>query len=83
MYRGAWMADKTQDWTALHRAAEKAGENSYVDPATSYRVFTSSYHLRRGSCCGAACRHCPAASSAGPSADRGSRLHQGCSRSYE
>jgi len=22
-------------------------------------VFTASYHLRRGSCCGNGCRHCP------------------------
>jgi len=24
-----------------------------------YRVFTESYHERRGSCCGNGCRHCP------------------------
>lgn len=22
-------------------------------------VFTAAYHLRRGFCCGAGCRHCP------------------------
>jgi hypothetical protein len=22
-------------------------------------VFTAAYHLKRGSCCGKACRHCP------------------------
>ena len=22
-------------------------------------VFTAAYHLKRGSCCGAGCRHCP------------------------
>ncbi len=22
-------------------------------------VFTAQYHLRRGTCCGSACRHCP------------------------
>ncbi|MFZ4792522.1 MAG: DUF5522 domain-containing protein [Blastocatellia bacterium] len=22
-------------------------------------VFTGQYHLRRGSCCGSGCRHCP------------------------
>jgi hypothetical protein len=22
-------------------------------------VFTAAYHLRRGSCCGSGCRHCP------------------------
>ena len=24
-----------------------------------YIVFTKDYHLRRGSCCGSGCRHCP------------------------
>ena len=24
-----------------------------------YLVFTAQYHLRRGSCCGSGCRHCP------------------------
>jgi hypothetical protein len=22
-------------------------------------VFTAQYHLKRGSCCGSGCRHCP------------------------
>jgi len=22
-------------------------------------VFTAAYHLKRGTCCGSACRHCP------------------------
>jgi hypothetical protein len=24
-----------------------------------YVVFTEAYHLKRGSCCGSGCRHCP------------------------
>ncbi|MFP5228448.1 MAG: DUF5522 domain-containing protein [Acidobacteriota bacterium] len=24
-----------------------------------YVVFTAAYHLRRGTCCGSGCRHCP------------------------
>ena len=24
-----------------------------------YMVFTASYHLKRGYCCGSGCRHCP------------------------
>ncbi|QKG54261.1 DUF5522 domain-containing protein [Hymenobacter sp. BRD67] len=24
-----------------------------------YLVFTAQYHLRRGTCCGSGCRHCP------------------------
>ncbi|MBL8191467.1 MAG: hypothetical protein JNK38_25850 [Acidobacteria bacterium] len=25
----------------------------------SFLVFTRQFHLRRGSCCGSGCRHCP------------------------
>jgi len=25
----------------------------------SFMVFTAKFHLRRGSCCGSGCRHCP------------------------
>jgi Family of unknown function (DUF5522) len=24
-----------------------------------YMVFTERYHLKRGTCCGSGCRHCP------------------------
>lgn len=24
-----------------------------------FMVYTAAYHLRRGSCCGSGCRHCP------------------------
>jgi hypothetical protein len=24
-----------------------------------YLVFTAQYHLKRGTCCGSQCRHCP------------------------
>lgn len=24
-----------------------------------YMVFTAAYHLKRGTCCGSGCRHCP------------------------
>jgi hypothetical protein len=35
-----------------------------LDPEDYYfegplMVFTAAYHLKRGSCCGAGCRHCP------------------------
>ncbi|KAI8517860.1 hypothetical protein Bbelb_038770 [Branchiostoma belcheri] len=35
------------------------GQDTYVDPETGYTVFTRLSHLRRGTCCGSACRHCP------------------------
>jgi hypothetical protein len=43
----------------LHEQACAAGQDTYVDPETGYQVFTRLYHLRRGVCCGSACRHCP------------------------
>lgn len=33
------------------------GRDYYMDGP--YLVFTREYHLRRGSCCQSACRHCP------------------------
>lgn len=46
-------------WHALHEAACARGESTYIDPATGYTVFTRLAHLKRGKCCGSACRHCP------------------------
>lgn len=43
----------------LHDEAVAAGEDTYMDPETGYDVFTSAFHLARGTCCGSACRHCP------------------------
>ncbi|HEX4923385.1 MAG TPA: cysteine-rich CWC family protein [Bdellovibrionales bacterium] len=34
------------------------GRDFYHDP-DGLMVFTEAYHLRRGSCCGSGCRHCP------------------------
>jgi hypothetical protein len=31
-----------------------------------YLVFTAAYHLKRGSCCGSGCRHCPWGKSPSP-----------------
>lgn len=33
------------------------GEDFYWEGG--YMVFTRAYHLKRGSCCGTGCRHCP------------------------
>eukprot|EP00980_Cylindrotheca_fusiformis_P029416 scaffold23471_cov141-Cylindrotheca_fusiformis.AAC.13 len=43
----------------LHLEALKRGSRTYIDPATGYTVFTELSHLKRGTCCGNACRHCP------------------------
>jgi ATP-binding cassette subfamily B (MDR/TAP) protein 1 len=42
-----------------HASACDAGELSYIDPATGFRVFTALGLERRGRCCGCGCRHCP------------------------
>lgn len=35
------------------------GVDYEIDPASGYLVFTRAYHLKRGTCCGSGCRHCP------------------------
>ncbi len=42
-----------------HAAAEARAQDSYIDPTTGMFVLTAGYLLRRGSCCGKGCRHCP------------------------
>ncbi|WP_194776442.1 DUF5522 domain-containing protein [Pararhodonellum marinum] len=34
-------------------------DGDYYMDANGLMVFTAQYHLRRGSCCGSGCRHCP------------------------
>ncbi len=43
----------------LNQQASDAKEESYVDPGSGYLVFSSYGLLKRGQCCGSACRHCP------------------------
>lgn len=52
------MAD-IEDIAALHAKAVAAGEPTYIDPATGYKVMTSETLSKRGRCCGCGCRHCP------------------------
>lgn len=47
------------DVEELHQDALLRGSTTYIDPATGFTVFTEIAHLRRGKCCGSACRHCP------------------------
>ncbi|MEB3288217.1 MAG: DUF5522 domain-containing protein [Vampirovibrionales bacterium] len=42
-----------------HQAAIEGGLDYYIDKSTGYLVWTELYHIRRGSCCESACRHCP------------------------
>jgi hypothetical protein len=35
-----------------------ADEDYYIN-ADGLLVFTAAYHLKRGSCCGSGCKHCP------------------------
>jgi ATP:cob(I)alamin adenosyltransferase len=43
----------------LHLLALQNGQSSYEDPTTGFTVFTELLHLKRGTCCGNECRHCP------------------------
>ena len=39
------------------RPQPREGEDFYWEGP--YMVFTATWHLKRGYCCGSACRHCP------------------------
>ena len=39
------------------KTEELAPEDFYYEGP--WLVFTAAYHLKRGYCCGSACRHCP------------------------
>jgi Family of unknown function (DUF5522) len=39
------------------RPVPQEGEDFYWEGR--YMVFTEAWHLKRGYCCGSACRHCP------------------------
>lgn len=43
----------------LHARTCAEGGDGYMDPTTGFFVFSALSHLRRGKCCGSACRHCP------------------------
>jgi hypothetical protein len=53
---------REEEIAIAHDRAVAAGEDTYVDPATGYSVFTRAYLLERGTCCDSGCRHCPYAS---------------------
>jgi hypothetical protein len=42
-----------------HGVATSRGESYYLDAETGFLVFTATYLLERGHCCGSGCRHCP------------------------
>ena len=43
----------------LHLKALQNRQKTYIDPETGFTVFTEMLHLKRGTCCGNRCRHCP------------------------
>jgi hypothetical protein len=38
---------------------QKSASNDYYINENGMLVFTEAYHLKRGYCCGCACKHCP------------------------
>jgi iron complex transport system substrate-binding protein len=70
------LADVEDCCAQLHAAACAAGEASYVDPQTGYRVMTAVAHERRGRCCGSGCRHCPFAHAGVADAHKAARIVQ-------
>jgi hypothetical protein len=49
------MTDRREQLTP--RPMPQEGEDFYWEGP--YMVFTEAWHLKRGYCCGSACRHCP------------------------
>ncbi len=45
------------DFTLPAAQPAPAHEDYYFEDGKM--VFTAAYHLKRGSCCGSSCRHCP------------------------
>ena len=50
------MTDQQAD-NSRRAPAPQEGEDFYWEGP--YMVFTEAWHLKRGYCCGSACRHCP------------------------
>ena len=53
------LREMDQQIEELHRIACNNKKTFYEDPTTGFSVFTEYAHLKRGKCCGSACRHCP------------------------
>ncbi len=47
---------KAREWIEGPRSL---GHADFYTDSDGNLVFTAAYHLKRGSCCGLGCRHCP------------------------
>ncbi len=47
------------DIEELHKTACLNRQTFYIDPTIDMHVMTEYAHLKRGTCCGRKCRHCP------------------------
>ena len=43
----------------IEKFSSNIGATYYVDPETGFRILTSYFLKKRGSCCDRSCRHCP------------------------
>lgn len=48
-----------RDIEDVHAEACYRGDSTYIDPETGYSVFTSVGLMKKKTCCGSGCRHCP------------------------
>jgi diphthamide synthase (EF-2-diphthine--ammonia ligase) len=63
-------------WWERHAHATSREEATYLDPDTSYSVFTEWALQERGRCCGSGCRHCPYQHVGVPQAQRADRIQR-------
>ncbi|KAL0031422.1 hypothetical protein WJX79_010907 [Trebouxia sp. C0005] len=62
------------DIEEAHAAAIEAGQTTYVDPASGYKVMTEQALRQQSVCCANRCRHCPFGHYKVP-ANRGNRIN--------
>ena len=43
----------------MHNKLPKLEPEDFYYSEQGYKVFTTTYHLKRGYCCESACKHCP------------------------
>ena len=51
------LSEQDLEIISCHSQAVCTNQDFYEDPTTKFAVFTRNYHLKRGKCCGSACRH--------------------------
>lgn len=52
-------SENIQSGKKVEKPTPSASSEDFYYDTDGLMVMTEAYHLKRGSCCGSACRHCP------------------------